>query len=52
MYRHYFLKKWDKAFIEKTLQKLVHMGYEEKRPGAKGAIHFKKLKDWEYFPLS
>ena len=39
--------KWDKECIENALQKLVHMGYGETKPGAKGAIHFKKLKDWE-----
>ncbi len=39
--------KWNKEMIENALQKLVHMGYGETRPGAKGAIHFKKLKDWE-----
>jgi len=39
--------KWDKEMIEKTLQKLAHMGYGDIKGGSKGAIYFKKLKDWE-----
>ena len=39
--------KWDKEMIEKTLQKLGHMGYGDIKGGSKGAIYFKKLKDWE-----
>ena len=40
-------KRWDKEMIEKTLVKLAHMGFGETLKGSKGALHFKKLKNWE-----
>ena len=39
--------KWDKETCTKALEKLAHMGLGEIKGGKQGAIHFKKIKDWE-----
>ena len=38
--------RWDRDTCTKALEKLAHMGMGEIRMSDKGAIYFKKLKDW------
>ena len=39
--------RWDKETCTKALEKLAHMGMGEIKMSDKGAIYFKKLKDWD-----
>ena len=38
--------RWDKETCTKALEKLAHMGMGEIKMSDKGAIYFKKIRDW------